>query len=103
MTGVGNGGAERAMDPRVMLLELDERCREVLCSPNFSIRRHFGDIHREIDLLRIHHPNLTEKLESLYRKAKPGRIVTTGRLISFAFERNLRLTGEPFSEDAPSP
>jgi hypothetical protein len=84
-----------AMDPAARLLELDERCRLVLCSRDFSTRRQFADIVQEIGYLRNRYPYLTQKLEGLYSDAYPGRLVTTGSLIEFACERNLRLDGEP--------
>jgi hypothetical protein len=84
------------MDPLATLLELGERCRLVLRSADFSIRRQFAEIHQEIDYLRTCHPHLTRNLESLYRDAHPGHEVTTVGLISFAYEQNLRLDGEPY-------
>jgi hypothetical protein len=91
------------MDPRARLLELDERCRQVLYSNEFSIRRQFSEIHREIDRVRNRHPNLTQRLEALYHEVYPNRPITTMGLISFAIERKLRLTGDSFLENTPSP
>jgi hypothetical protein len=83
------------MDPLAGLLELDERCRLVLCSPDFSTKRQFADIVQEIGYLRNRYPYLTQKLEGLYSDAHPGRLVTTASLIDFACERNLRLDRDP--------
>jgi hypothetical protein len=90
------------MDPLARLLELDERCRQVLHSRDLSMRREFAEIQLEIDRLRIRHPSILDKLERLYRAAHPGRLDTTGRLIDFALQQNLRLTGEPYSGKADS-
>jgi hypothetical protein len=37
------------MDPRARLIELDKRCRQVLHSTDYSIRRQFANLQREID------------------------------------------------------
>jgi hypothetical protein len=84
------------------LLELDERCRLVLESSEFSVRRQFTDIQQEIDRLRSSHPRLTAKLEGLYREAHPARVITTATLIGFAHAWKLRLTGEPYTGEAQS-
>jgi hypothetical protein len=87
------------MDPQATLLELDERCRQALHSTEFSVRRQFADIHEEIDRLRHLHPNVTQKLEALYREVYPNRAITTVGLIGFAIERNLLLTGDPYPKN----
>jgi hypothetical protein len=45
----------------------------VLYSNEFSIRRQFSEVHREIDRVRNLHPNLTQKLEALYHEVYPSR------------------------------
>jgi hypothetical protein len=90
------------MDPATRLLELDERYRLVLCSPDLPTRRQFADIQREIGYLRMRYPHVTQKLEGLYSEVYPGRLVTTASLIDFACERNLRLNGESIRDDPPS-
>jgi len=84
------------------LLELDESCRQALHSPEFSIRRQFTNIHHEIDRLRHLHPNLTQKLETLYCEVYPNRAITTVGLIGFALERKLLLTGDPHPKSVQS-
>jgi hypothetical protein len=81
------------MDPLGLLLELDRRCRLVLRSSESSIRQQFADLHQEIDDLRHLHPNLTQKLEALYREVYPNRAITTVGLIGFAMERELLVPG----------
>jgi hypothetical protein len=90
------------MDPHARLLELGEQCRQMLHSTEFSIRREFPTIEFDIDRLRASHPNLTGKLESLYRDAYPSRAITTMGLIGFAIERKLLLTGDPYPQSAHS-
>jgi len=84
------------LDPTVRLHELYERSRKLLHSGDLPAKRQFADIQLEIDRLRIRHPHITERLESLYHQAHPGDAVTAGRLIAFAHERNLLLTGDPY-------
>jgi hypothetical protein len=55
----------------------------------------FADIQLEIDPLWALHPNWIRKLESLYAEAHPESAITTERLIDFAYQEYLRLTGEP--------
>jgi hypothetical protein len=86
------------MDPQTRLLELDERYQRVLHASDFNVRRQIPDIQLEIDQLRIRYPNIMEKLEALYREAHPVSLVTTGRLLEFAIQRKLLLTGDPRPE-----
>jgi hypothetical protein len=86
------------MDPLATLLELDRRYRLALQSSDFNARRQIPDIQLEIDQLRIRYPNIMEKLEALYREAHPVSLVTSGRLLEFAIERKLLLTGDPRPE-----
>jgi hypothetical protein len=87
---------ESRLDPIVRLLELYERSRKILDTHDLPSKRLFSDIQLEIDRLRIRHPLITEKLESQYRRAHPGEVITARRLVVFAYEQNLLLTGEPY-------
>ena len=64
-------GAQGEMDALATLLNLDERYHRALHSSDFNTQRYIADIHiqLEIEYLRIHYPDMMEKLEAVYRQA----------------------------------
>jgi hypothetical protein len=64
-------GAQGEMNALATLLSLDERYYQALHSSDFDTQRYIADIHIELEIeyLRIHYPDIMEKLEAVYREA----------------------------------